>query len=188
MPSNGLPGPKPLPATFRSMATKRDTGILLIDCPDQKGIVLAVADFLYSHKANIVHADQHQDVDTKTFFMRVEWELDEFRLPIPEFTTRFSPIAERFSMRWRLKLSAAKARMAIFASTQTHCVADLLYRQESGEFGCEIPLLISNHPAGERLAQFHGIPYQLIPVSAGAKAKAERQQLELLELHRVDFI
>lgn len=170
------------------MATKRNTGILLIDCPDQKGIVLAVADFLYSHNANIVHADQHQDVDTKTFFMRVEWELDDFRLATAEIEASFSPIAERFGMRWRLRLSAAKARMAIFASAQTHCVADLLYRQESGELPCEIPLLISNHPAGERLAQFHGIPYHLIQVPAGARTEAERLQLELLELHRIDFI
>jgi len=74
---------------LKAMATIRNTGILLIDCPDQKGIVLAVADFLYGHNANIVHADQHQDVDTKTFFMRVEWELDDFRLPITEFSPGF---------------------------------------------------------------------------------------------------
>jgi len=171
-----------------SPARSRNTGILLIDCPDAKGIVLAVADFLYRHQANIVHADQHQDIDTRTFFMRVEWELDGFQLPVEEFTEKFSPIAGRFGMRWHLRFSATKLRMAIFASALTHCLSDLLHRQETSELRCDIPLLISNHKAGERLAQFHNIPFHFIPVSPDTKSKAEAQQLELLEQHKIDLI
>src|SRR5882724_6125834 len=112
MQCNGQPLPElrfnqGAPKICAVMAIKgKNTGILLIDCPDQRGIVLAVADFLYGHNANIVHADQHQDIDTKLFFMRVEWELEQFQLPLEGFAQRFKPIADRFGMRWRLRSSA----------------------------------------------------------------------------------
>ncbi|MBU6295474.1 MAG: ACT domain-containing protein, partial [Planctomycetes bacterium] len=80
----------------------KKTAILLIDCPDQKGIVAAVAEFLYRHQANILHADQHQDAERDLFLMRVEWDLEGFSMDLEEFPRRFAPVADRFSMRWRL--------------------------------------------------------------------------------------
>ena len=81
------------------------TGILLIDCPDRKGIVAAVAEFLYRHNANILHADQHQDAERGLFLMRVEWDLAGFDLGLDECARQFAPIAERFQMRWRVERS-----------------------------------------------------------------------------------
>jgi len=166
----------------------KNTAILLVDCPDRKGIVAAISDFLYGHNANILHADQHQDADQSLFLTRIEWDLTGFGLPIAEFGKAFATIAERFQMRWRLELSATRRKMAIFVSQYDHCLADLLYRHQSGELACEIPLIVSNHRESERLAQFHQIPYHFIPVDPENKAESERQQLELLHRHGVDFI
>jgi formyltetrahydrofolate deformylase len=166
----------------------KNTAILLIDCPDRKGIVAAVAEFLYRHDANILHADQHQDAERGLFLMRVEWDLAEFDLDAAEFTRRFAPIADRFQMRWRVERSALPHRAALFVSKYDHCLVDLLYRHQSGELACEVPLVISNHPDAQRWADFYGVPFHLIPVAAGEKSAAEEKQLELLREHEVDLV
>src|SRR5215475_10008701 len=121
------------------------TGILLIDCPDRKGIVAAVAEFLYRHDANILHADQHQDAERGLFLMRVEWDLAGFALDLAEFPRRFAPLADRFEMRWRLERSDQPIRVALFVSKYDHCLMDLLYRHRTGELPCHIPLIVGNH-------------------------------------------
>ncbi len=166
----------------------KNTAILLVDCPDRKGIVAAIADFLLTHNANVLHADQHQDADLGLFLTRIEWDLAEFDLDPARFGEKFAPVAERFQMRWRLELSASRPKMAIFVSRDDHCLADLLYRHDSGELACEIPVIISNHTEGERLAAFHQVPFVHISVDPGDKAGAERRQLELLREHAVDFV
>ncbi|MGD0651600.1 MAG: formyltetrahydrofolate deformylase [Verrucomicrobiia bacterium] len=166
----------------------KNTAILLVDCPDRKGIVAALSDFLYSHNANILHADQHQDADKGLFLTRIEWDLTDFGLPIADFGAAFGKIAEQFQMQWRLELSATRPKMAIFVSQYDHCLADLLYRHASGELACEIPVIVSNHRDAERLAAFHRIPFHCIPIEPNKKAEAERQQLELLRQHAVDFV
>jgi formyltetrahydrofolate deformylase len=165
-----------------------NSAILLIDCPDCKGIVAAVADFLFAHDANILHADQHQDAALGLFFMRVEWDLKDFDLNLDEFRSRFTPLAEKFKMQWRLETTAQKPRLAIFVSKYDHCLADLLYRHHSGELACEIPLIVSNHPDTRRLADFHGIAFHHIAFEAAAKSEVEQHQLALLEHHRVSLI
>jgi formyltetrahydrofolate deformylase len=166
----------------------KNTAILLIDCPDRKGIVATVATFLYSHGANILHADQHQDNELQLFFMRVEWSLDGFDLAPARFADEFRPIAEEFHMRWRLEYSAAPASVAIFVSREQHCLLDLLHRHQNGELRCRIPLIVSNHPDAGRIAAFYGIPYYHLPVDPSSKAEAERRQLALLEENQVDLV
>jgi formyltetrahydrofolate deformylase len=166
----------------------KNTATLLINSPDRKGLVAAIADFLYRHDANILHADQHQDAELSLFLMRVEWDLRGFSLPVEQFEQAFAPIAERFHMQWQLKLGAQKPRMAIFVSQYDHCLADLLYRHQSGELWCDIPLIISNHPDTARLAEFYQVPFHVIPVTRETKAQAEAQQFELLEKHNIDLI
>ena len=166
----------------------KNTAVLLIDCPDQKGIVAAVSGFLYHHNANILHADQHQDGDLKLFLTRVEWDLTDFGLPIADFGKAFAPIAEKFQMRWRLELSSKRPRVAIFVSKYDHCLADLLYRHESGELACEVPLIISNHHDAKRLAEFHRTSFCVVAVEDGKKAEAEQQQLALLKERSIDLV
>ena len=166
----------------------KNTAALLINCPDRKGLVAAIADFLYSHNANILHADQHQDATQGIFLMRVEWELEGFDLPIDDFAREFEPIAARNQMEWRLELSARRPRMAIFVSHYDHCLADLLYRHRSGELNCDIPLIISNHADASALAAFHGVPFHHVPIPKEAKAEAECRQFELLQADAIDFV
>jgi len=158
----------------------KNTAILLVDCPDRKGIVAAISDFLYRHNANIIHNDQHQDADLNLFLTRVEWDLEDFKLEIPNFESAFKTVAEKYRMNWRLETSAARSRMAILVSQHTHCLADLLYRHDSGELACEIPVILSNHEVARRLAEFHKVPFRFVP------AKAEDELLK--RLAGVDFI
>jgi formyltetrahydrofolate deformylase len=164
------------------------TAILLINCPDQKGINAAVADFIFRNNGNIVHADEHQDAEEKLFLMRVEWELEGFAIASDDFARQFAPLAERFGMQWRLALSSYKPRVAIFVSQHDHCLVDLLYRHRTGEMPCEIPLIVSNHADARRDAEFHGVPFHMIPVWPEDKAAAERTQLELLRVERIDLV
>jgi len=166
----------------------KNTAVLLITCPDRKGLVAAIADFLYAHQANILHADQHQDAGEGLFLMRVEWELEGFDLDLAEFPRQFAPVAERNHMRWRLELSARPRRVAIFVSRYDHCLVDLLYRHRSGELNCEIPLVIGNHPDAARVVGFYGIPFHHIAVTKENKDEAEKRQLELLETHGIDLV
>lgn len=163
-----------------------DTAILLINCPDRKGLVARVSGMLYEHGANIIHAEQHRDHEAGLFFMRVEWALEGFN--VEEFRANFTPVALDLRMDWRLELSRDVTRVAIFVSQYLHCYADLLYRHRAGELACEIPLIISNHPRARALAEFHGIPFHRIEIGSDGKPAAERRQIDLLEQHRIDLI
>jgi formyltetrahydrofolate deformylase len=165
-----------------------NTAILLVHCPDRKGLVAAIATFLYEHGANIVHADQHQDQRHGLFFMRVEYALEGFDLGHDEFVASFTPIAERFSIEWRLQYSADRPAMAIFVSRDLHCLVDLLHRHAIGELPARVPVIVSNHEDARPLAEFHGVAFHHVPVSPDTKAPAESRQLEILERHGVDLI
>jgi formyltetrahydrofolate deformylase len=166
----------------------KNTAVLLITCPDRKGIVAAVAEFLYRNEANILHADQHQDAERGLFLMRVEWDLTGFALDLAEFPRRFAPLADRFEMRWRLERSDHPLRVALFVSKYDHCLMDLLYRHQTGELPCEVPLIVSNHPDAEKWAAFYEVPFHVIPVPQGGKAEAEQKQLQLLTSERIDLV
>jgi formyltetrahydrofolate deformylase len=164
----------------------KNSAILLIDCPDRKGLVAGIAQFLLQHNANILHADQHQDSESGLFLMRVEWDLQGFGLDEGAFRQEFACVAERFKMRWQLRVSSIRPRVAIFVSLYDHCLADLLYRHQSGELDCELPLIISNHHKAAAMAAFYGIPCHCVPVDD--KVEAERRQLELLAAHEIDLV
>ncbi len=166
----------------------RSSAILLIDCPDRKGLVAAIANFLYAHGANILHADQHQDQDLGLFFMRVEWALEEFDLSPEALREQFEPIARGLDMNWRIEYSARPLRTAIFVSGYQHCLADLLHRHRRGELRCEVPLIVGNHEDAAPLAAFFGVPFHYIPVPKEGKAEAEQRQLELLERNQIDLV
>ena len=166
----------------------KNTATLLITCPDAKGIVASIAEFLYQHNANILHADQHQDAENNLFLMRVEWDLAGFNLNESAFDAAFKTIASKFSMQWQLKLSQHKTHMAIMVSQYDHCLADLLHRYKSGELACEIPLIISNHRDTEALAEFYGIDFQHIVVNKENKKEAEAAQFKLFDAYKIDLI
>jgi formyltetrahydrofolate deformylase len=164
----------------------KDSAVLLIDCPDRKGLVARVSGLLYERGANILHADQHIDHDLGLFFMRVEWALDGFDLAA--FNAVFTPIAAELNMNWKLTSSERPPRVALFCSQYLHCMADLLHRWRAGELACEIPLIVSNHSEVEKLAAFYGVPFELVPVTPQARAEAEARQLALLDRHNIDLV
>ena len=166
----------------------KNSATLLITCPDTKGIVAAIADFLYQHNANILHADQHQDAENSLFLMRVEWDLKDFSLDEASFAEAFQGIAKTYKMSWELKFSKDKPLMAIMVSQYDHCLADLLHRHKNNELQCEIPLIISNHLDAQKLAEFYGIPFFHIPVEKDKKKEAEAEQFALFDKFQVDFI
>ena len=164
----------------------KDSAVLLIDCPDRKGLVARVSGLLYERGANILHADQHIDHDLGLFFMRVEWALDGFDLAA--FREVFTPIATELGMNWKLTSSERPPRVALFCSQYLHCMADLLHRWRTGELVCEIPLIVSNHREVEKLAAFYGVPFEHVPVAAETRADAEARQLALLSQNRIDLV
>jgi formyltetrahydrofolate deformylase len=166
----------------------KNSAVLLLSCPDRKGVVASVSGFIYQHGGNILHADEHSDVDSKTFLMRVEFDPAELDLPLSDFVGHFSTIAKEFEMDWRLALSDVRPRMAILVSKYDHCLVDLLYRHQSGELACDIPCVISNHPGSQSIADFYRVPFFLVPVEKENKLAAERQIVALLEENAVDFI
>ncbi len=170
------------------MSRNKNSAILLISCPDQKGLNAAIADFIFRNNGNILHADEHQDEDLGLFLMRVEWDLTDFAIPMSDFAQHFAPIAKKFGMEWSLSDSARRPNVALFVSKYDHCLADLLYRHRSGELACEIPLIISNHPDVQSLVDFYRIPLEVVPVTKENKSAAEKRQLELLAPLKIDLI
>jgi formyltetrahydrofolate deformylase len=168
----------------------KSSAILLLSCPDQKGVVAAISDFVFRHNGNILHADEHADTESNLFLMRVEFDPADFDISLnePEFSKHFSPIAQKFQMQWRLALSSYRPKMVIMVSKYDHCLVDLLYRHKSGEIACEIPLIISNHPDNQPIADFYRIPYVTVPVPKENKRPAEEKILTLLRQHNPDFI
>jgi formyltetrahydrofolate deformylase len=164
----------------------KDSAVLLIDCPDRKGLVARVSGLLFERGANILHADQHIDHGLGLFFMRVEFELEGFDLE--SFRAAFAALAAELNMRWKLTSSARKPRVALFCSQYLHCMADLLHRWRTGELVCEIPLIVSNHRAVENLAAFYGVPFEHVPVTAETRAAAEARQVTLLEQNEIELV
>jgi formyltetrahydrofolate deformylase len=164
------------------------SAILLISCPDRKGIVATVADFVYRHNGNILCADEHGDEESNLFLLRVEFDPADFDFDLAQFSERFAPIARDFQMDWRLARSTDRTRIAIFVSKHDHCLQDLLYRHQSGELRCDIPLIISNHPDSQRIADFHRVPYFVVPVTKENKREAEQKQIALVREHKCSLV
>ncbi len=170
------------------MNDKGVTAVLLLSCPDQKGLVASVSDFLYRNDGNIIHADQHTDPEEGIFLQRVEWELAGFRIPREEIGEAFRPIADRFGMTWDLRFSDYVPRIAVFVSKQAHCMYDLLARRNMGELSAEIPLVVSNHPDLRSAAEGFDAEYHHFPITPETKAAQEQAIIELLGAQRVDLI
>lgn len=170
------------------MTASKPTAILLISCPDQRGIVAALSTFITQHDGNIIELDQYVDTEDRVFFARVEWELEGFAIPLDQFSARFAPVAAPLQIEWSLHRSDQRLRMAVLVSKQAHCLYDILARYESGEWPAEIALVLSNHEIHRGLVERHGLPFHCIPVAAQNKAEAEAKQIALLKDARVDFV
>ena len=165
------------------------TAKLLLHCPDQPGILAEVTDFITVNKGNIIYLDQYVDHVENIFFMRIEWDLESFLVPQEKIEDYFETLyAQKYGMSFRLYFSDVKPRMAIFVSKMSHCLFDLLARYTAGEWNVEIPLIISNHPDLQHVAERFGIPFHLFPITKETKEEQEKKEMELLAKHKVNFI
>src|SRR5689334_17524198 len=137
----------------------KNTATLLVTCPDRRGLVATISDFVFRHNGNILHVDEHADEESNLFLMRVEFDPTQFDIPMTDFGVAFSVLAKRFDMTWRLAQSNQRPKMAILVSKYDHCLVDLLHRHRSGELACDIPVIISNHPDAHTIADFYQIPF-----------------------------
>ena len=170
-------------------ATETDpTAVLLISCPDQQGIVAAVTAFIFSHQGNILDLDQHVNRDAGVFLMRVAWQSDNPALTEDAFAAGFSPIADRFRMRWELRDPQQRAQMAIFVTKESHCLFDILARHQSGEWWADIPLVISNRDDLKNVVESFGIPFHLFPITSETKRKQEEAEIALLKAFQIDTV
>lgn len=168
--------------------TTHPSAILLISCADRRGLVATITDFIFRRNGNILHLDQHVDVQQNIFFMRVEWSLERFETPRENISAHFTPIAEQYKMHWRLHFSDERQRMAIFVSKQDHCLYDILSRWQAGDLETDIPLIISNHPDLESVARNFGIAYHTFNISKDNKAEQEQAQIRLMNEEKIDFV
>ena len=162
---------------------------LTIQCPDQKGIIADVTQFIYSNKGNILYIDQYVDRENKAFFMRLESEFLNNENGINAINLSFeNGPAKKYKMKWSLFQKEQKRRMALFVSKYDHCLYDLLGRFKSGELDVEIPFIYSNHPDLKHIADSFGIKFYHFPVSKSNKFEAEDFQLKLLKKYNISFI
>jgi formyltetrahydrofolate deformylase len=164
------------------------TATLLVYCPNQRGLVAKIANFVYANGGNIISADHHTDITADIFLTRIEWELDGFHLPKEIISTAFGAIARPWNATYELHFSDEATRLAIWVSRQNHCLLDLLWRWQAQEFLAHIPLMISNHPDLKDTAEQFGIDYHYLPIDKENKLEQQQHQLELLSKYKIDLV
>ncbi|MEA5496381.1 formyltetrahydrofolate deformylase [Limnoraphis robusta Tam1] len=164
------------------------TATILLSCPDQRGLVAKIANFIYSNGGNIIHADQHTDFASGVFLTRIEWQLEGFNLPREVINPAFGAIAKPLNANWQLHFSDKIPRIAIWVTKQDHCLLDLLWRWQAKEMAVEIPVMISNHTDLKPIAEQFGIEFYHIPITKDNKKEQETQQLEILKQYQIDLV
>lgn len=169
--------------------SQRDKGRLLINCPDQPGIVAAVSDFLFKKGANILESNQYStDNNAGTFFMRIEFECPDLDKKEKKLKEGFLSIANKFKMKWDIIFNYQIKKTAIFVSKELHCLRELLWEWQSGDLMTEVPIVISNHMDAKELVESMHIPFFYIPVTKETKTEAEEKQKALLNQYKIDLI
>ncbi len=164
------------------------TATLLFSCPDRRGLVATVANFIHANGGNIIHADHHTDFNAGLFLTRIEWQLDGFNLPRALITPAFGAIVQPLGGTFEIRFSDKIPKMAIWVSRQNHCLLDLIWRQQAGELLADIPLIISNHPDLQPIAEQSGIAYYYLPIDKDNKQAQQEKQLELLQKYQIDLV
>lgn len=164
------------------------TAILLLSCPDQRGLVSRISHFIFERGGNILDLDEHVDPTEHIFFIRIAWDLDQFTISPSKLIRAFKPLADEFKAKWEIRYPEKNMNVALFVSKYDHCLQEILWRYSIGEYGIKIPLIISNHPDLQPLADQYKIPYYVFPISKDNKAEQENKELELLLANNVDSV
>ncbi|MCR5077025.1 MAG: formyltetrahydrofolate deformylase [Prevotella sp.] len=169
----------------------KPTAILLLHCPDQQGIITEVTKFITDNKGNIVYLDQYVDKEDGMFFMRIEWDLENFLIPREKIEEYIQTLyAQKYEMTFNLYFNDERPRMAIFVSKMSHCLYDLLARWKAGEWNVDIPCIISNHEDLRYIAEQFDIPYYVwsIKKDHSNKEEVEKAEMALLKEKNITFI
>ncbi|MBQ4036393.1 MAG: formyltetrahydrofolate deformylase [Paludibacteraceae bacterium] len=171
------------------MEQKNKNAILLLHCPDTQGILAAVTDFINVNKGNIIYLDQYVDHENNVFFMRVEWDLNQFLIPDEKINEYFQTLfASKYQMQFNIYFTDVKPRMALFVSKMSHCLFDILARYTAGEMNVDIPFIISNHADLQWVGEKFGIPFHVIPLNKDNRSELEKEEMKLLKDNNIDFI
>ena len=166
--------------------------ILTLSCLDQRGIVHRVSGFLAEHGCNIIDSAQFGDAESKLFFMRVHFALEDSIVGDALLRENFTALCTQMGMTGQLHDARAKPRVMLMVSKIGHCLNDLLFRYKSGLLPVEIPAIVSNHMDFYQLAASYNIPFHHLPLAAGAgeaaKLAQEARVLDLMATHQIDLV
>ncbi len=162
--------------------------VLILSCPDQRGIVATVTALLFEHGANIEESQQFQDPRTTQFFMRIRFSVDIGGPSAQRWRELFDPVATAYGMGWSIRDAATPYRAVLMVSRFGHCLNDLLFRWRSGALNMDIPAVVSNHRDLEPLVASYGIPFHHVPVTADTKPQAEEALRRIVREHDVDLV
>lgn len=170
------------------MAHRKESVVLLIHCKDRRGIVARVSGFIHDFGGDILDSEHHTDEETNEFLMRMEFATEGLQIPPDEIAAAFAPVAKTFEMRYEVRPSSHRTRVAILVSKQDHCLADLLQRHKRDELYIDIPVIISNHDTCAGWAELFEIPFSVYPVTKETRPQQEQHVLSLLKDHRVELV
>jgi formyltetrahydrofolate deformylase len=175
-------------STFEAAPGAPVTATLLVSCRDRTGLVAALSQFVFDNGGNIIDADQHADLETGLFFMRLVWSLEAFKLDRAAMQGALAALATRFDLTWELTFSDVRPRVAVLASKTPHCLYDLLLSHQLGELGGELAVVVSNHDELRAVAGHFGVRYEHVPVEPENRRVAETAQQQLFDDLRIDLI
>jgi formyltetrahydrofolate deformylase len=167
---------------------KLNSIVFLIDCPDQTGLVSRISTFFYERGFNILHCEQYTNVKENQYFMRLKLDMSGLKTSRKVLEHEFGEFAASLNMHWAVHYSDYVAKMAILVTKTSHCLYDLLLRQAEGEIHCEIPVIISNHPDLEHVANQFRIPYHCLPVAKDTKIQQEALIIKVLKQYHIDLV
>ncbi len=170
------------------LSSENLTAILLMLCPDRKGLVSRISNFLFERGGNIIDLDEHVDRHEQMFFLRVAWDMKDFSISPDDLDGAFFPLAKEFGAQWSIRLNREQRRMAIFVSKLDHCLQEILWRHELGEFDAAIPLIISNHAELRYLADRYRIPFHVYEIDRQNLEEQEKREMDLLAKERIDTV
>lgn len=162
--------------------------IFLVQCSDSKGLLAGISSFFYDKNFNILSCQQHTDLYTNKYFMRIKLDMSDLKMSRNNLEKSFGEFAEPFGLDWSVHYSDSIPKVAIMVSKTAHCLYDILQKKQEGDLRCEVPLIISNHPDLEFVADQFKIPYYCFPVNKIMKEEQEKQILELLDKHHIDLV
>lgn len=164
------------------------TAVLLLSCPDQKGLVARISKYIAEHGGNIIDLDEHVDSDEKLFAIRVAWEMENFSIPANDLESTIFKLTEEINATWKLSFLEERTRIAVFVSKYDHCLQEILWRHKLGEYNAEISVIISNHSDLQQLAEHYSIPFHMFPIDNENRSNQEKLEIELLEKFNIDAI